>query len=124
MKSYKDLEIYTTSLTLFYKTHAISLKLPKYELYELGSQIRRSSDSVSTNLVEGYGRRQYKADFIKFLVYSHASNLETGHHLIKINKLYPHLSEEVNPLQIEYDILGAKIYKFIQYVKNNWNNFK
>ncbi|MCF6212584.1 MAG: four helix bundle protein [Flavobacteriaceae bacterium] len=124
MKSYKDLEIYTTSLTLFYKTHAISLKLPKYELYELGSQIRRSADSVVSNIVEGYGRKQYKADFLKFLTYSHASNLETGCHFEKIQHLYPHLADEVKPLQNEYDILGAKIYKFIQYVKKNWNNFK
>jgi len=74
MKIYKDLEIYNLSLSLFFKTHAVSLKLPKYELYELGSQIRRSSDSVVTNSVEGYGRRRYKQDFIKFLTYSHASN--------------------------------------------------
>lgn len=44
------------SLNLFYKTHQIFLQLSKYELYELGSQIRRSSDSVPTNIVEGYGR--------------------------------------------------------------------
>jgi len=124
MKSYKDLEIYTLSLTLFYQTHTLSLKMPNYELYELGSQIRRSSDSISTNIVEGYGRKQYKADFIKFLTYSHASNLETVHHFEKIQHLYPHLADEVKPLQKEYDILGAKIYRFIQYVKKNWNNFK
>lgn len=77
MKSYKDLDIYNLGLSLFYKTHIISLKLPKYELYELGSQVRRSSDSVVTNIVEGYGRKRCKQDFIKFLTYSHASNLET-----------------------------------------------
>ncbi|MCX6171922.1 MAG: four helix bundle protein [Flavobacterium sp.] len=49
----------------------MSLLLPKYELYELGSQLRRSSDSIVTNIVEGYGRKRYKSDFIKFLVYSH-----------------------------------------------------
>lgn len=122
MKSYKDLEIYTLSLSLFYKTHALSLKLPKYELYELGSQIRRSADSVVSNIVEGYGRKQYKADFLKFLTYSHASNLETGCHFEKFWNLYPHLVEEAKQLQKEYDILGAKIFTFIKYVKNHWNN--
>ena len=53
MKSYKDLDIYNLSMSLFYKTHIVSLKLPKHELYELGTQIRRSSDSVATNIVEG-----------------------------------------------------------------------
>ncbi|WP_243699209.1 four helix bundle protein [Flavobacterium hiemivividum] len=81
MKSYKDLDVYNLALSLFYRTHRLSLTLPKYELYELGSQIRRSSDSVATNIVEGYGRKRYKMDFIKFLTYSHASNLETICHL-------------------------------------------
>ncbi|MFC4739501.1 four helix bundle protein [Flavobacterium ponti] len=70
MKSYKDLEVYSLSLELFYKCHSMSLKLPKHELYELGSQLRRSADSVTTNIVEGYGRKRYKANFIKFLTYS------------------------------------------------------
>ena len=64
--SYRELEIYTLSLELFYKVHSLSLQIPKYELYELGSQIRRSADSVNTNIVEGYGRRRYKADFLNF----------------------------------------------------------
>jgi hypothetical protein len=51
LKSYKDLEVY--SLGLFYRCHSYSLKLAKNEMYELGSQLRRSSDSVPTNIVEG-----------------------------------------------------------------------
>ncbi len=39
MKSYRDLEIYTLSYDLAVKVHKMSLKLPKYELYEEGSQI-------------------------------------------------------------------------------------
>ena len=124
MKSYKDLEIYALSLSLFYKTHVISLKLPKYELYELGSQIRRSSDSVVTNIVEGYGRKRYKQDFIKFLTYSHASNLETLCHLEKLQFLYPDLADEFVLIKIEYDILGAKLFSFLRYVENNWNKFE
>jgi hypothetical protein len=36
MKSYKDLEVFSLGLELFYKSHSYSLKLPKYEMYELG----------------------------------------------------------------------------------------
>jgi len=36
-KSYRDLEIYKLSYELAMKIHSISLKLPKYELYEEGS---------------------------------------------------------------------------------------
>ena len=51
MSSYRDLDIYKISLELFYIVHSSSLKLPKFEMYELGSQLRRSSDSVVTNIV-------------------------------------------------------------------------
>ena len=66
MKSYRDLEVYQLSYELAIKIHRLSLKLPKYELFEEGSQIRRSSKGVSSCIVEGYGRKKYKADFVKF----------------------------------------------------------
>ncbi|MEN9981894.1 MAG: hypothetical protein RL542_1681 [Bacteroidota bacterium] len=120
MKSHEDLDIYKISLVLFYKIHKASLQLPKYELYELGSQIRRSAESVNSNIVEGYGRKRYKADFIKFLVYSHASCLETKAHLLKIKHIYIGLLLDVDQFIADYDVLGAKIYTFIQYVESNW----
>ena len=118
--SYKSLEIYNLSLELFYKVHPLSLRLPKYELYELGSQIRRSSDSIVTNIVEGYGRRMYKAEYIRFLIFSHSSNDETLNHLEKLEKLYPEFAKELAFLQEQYNILGAKINAYIKYVQNNW----
>jgi four helix bundle protein len=70
-KSYKDLDIYSISMDLFVALHPKTLKLPKYELYELGSQLRRSSDSVVSNIVEGYVRRKsrlYSVFFFFFLM--------------------------------------------------------
>ena len=121
MKTLADLDVYQEGLRLFLKVHPVSFKLPKSELYELGSQLRRSADSVVTNIVEGYGRNKYKSDFIKFLTYSKASNLETLHHLEKLTKLYPELEDELSVLRQEYDRLGAMLYKFISYVSINWN---
>jgi len=119
-KTYKDLDVYKISFELFIRTHRFSFRLPKYETYELGSQIRRSADSVNSNIVEGYGRKQYKNDFIRFLVYSHSSNDETLNHLKKIEQLYPDLANDAQLLIEEYDLLGKKINKFIAYVKSNW----
>lgn len=59
----------------------MTMKLPKFELYETGSQIRRSSKSIRSNIVEGYGRRRYTSDFIRFLVYANSSMDETRDHL-------------------------------------------
>ncbi|MCK4389581.1 MAG: four helix bundle protein [Desulfobacterales bacterium] len=119
-KSYRDLEIYQLAYELAMKIHHMSLKLPKYELYEEGSQIRRSSKGVCSCIVEGYGRRRYKNDFVKFLVYAQASCDETQVHLDFIHdsgyisvQLYKELKEK-------NDKLGRKINKFIQYVETEW----
>lgn len=119
-KSYKDLDIYSISMDLFVALHPKTLKLPKYELYELGSQLRRSSDIVVSNIVEGYGRRKYKADFIRFLVFSHASCIETINHIYKISVLYPDLKMEFELFIQMYENLGGKIYNFMPYVEKNW----
>ena len=120
MKSYRDLNVYQLSLSLFYQVHPLTLRLPKYECYELGSQLRRSADSVVTNLVEGYGRKDYKHEFIRFIIFSHSSSLETVNHLEKLAVLHPELSTEAALLKEDYAILSQKLYAFMNYVKRNW----
>jgi four helix bundle protein len=124
MKSYRDLEVYKESKRLAIEVHKLSLSLPKFELYEEGSQIRRSSKSVTSTIVEGYGRRRYKAEFIKYLVYAQSECDETIvhlHFLFETESLKgSHLFEK---LKQEYDILSKKINKFIQWVEDNWNDF-
>jgi len=65
MKSYRDLQVYQLAKNLAIKIHKMSMSLPKHELYEEGSQIRRSSKSVAANIVEGYAKRDYKSDYLR-----------------------------------------------------------
>src|SRR5258708_22026999 len=81
MKGYKDLDIYKESKRLATEVHKIRLTLPKFELFEEGGQVRRSSKSVTSMIVGVYGRRRYKADFIKYLVYAQSGCDETIVHL-------------------------------------------
>ncbi|MDR9365219.1 MAG: four helix bundle protein [Balneolaceae bacterium] len=75
--SYRNLEIWKLARKQSILIHTMTLSLPKFELYETGSQIRRSSKSIRSNIVEGYGRRRYKNEYIRFLIFSHTSALET-----------------------------------------------
>ena len=70
-----------TGKSLTIDVHKMTLKLPRFEMYEEASQIRRSMKSVRSNIVEGYGRRRYKNDYIRFIVYALSSNDETVDHL-------------------------------------------
>jgi four helix bundle protein len=56
--SYRNLEIWKLAKELVGEIHAMSLKLPKFEQFEEGQQIRKSIKSVRSTIVEGYGRRR------------------------------------------------------------------
>src|SRR6266496_693429 len=118
--SYKNLEIWKLANELVVEIHEMSLtKLPKVEMYEEGSQIRRSSKSVKATIVEGYGRKRYKAEFIKYLIYSLGSNDETTDHLENLYRTKSLQDESVyNYLHAKLEILGKKINLFIKGVNN------
>jgi four helix bundle protein len=117
MNGYRDLKVYQEAHRLGVVVHKFSLKMPKFELYETGSQIRRASKSISSNIVEGYGRRRYRADYVKFLVYAQASCDETNEWLTYIADLYEDLSKEGQSLLAGIDGLGRQINVFIQSVE-------
>lgn len=124
MKSYRDLDIYKDSKRLAIEIHKMSLLLPKFELYEEGSQVRRSAKAVTSAIVEGYSRKRYKADFIKFLVYSQAECDETILHLDFLNETESLKDTSAyEKLHDEYDLLSKRINKFIQWVEASWNDF-
>jgi four helix bundle protein len=112
-KSYNDLEIYVLAKELAVKVHIMTHeKLPKFEMYEEGGQIRRSSKSVVANIVEGYGRRRYKNDFLLFLTYAVASCDETKAHLDMLSETGSLEQKTFQELQQGYRELGAKLYNF------------
>ena len=115
--SYRDLEIFQESKRLAVLVHTMTLTLPKFELYEEGSQVRRSAKAVTTAIVEGYARRRYKADYIKHLVYSLAECDETILHLDFLFETGSFTNEdEYRSLVAAYDLLSKKINKFIQWL--------
>jgi len=120
LKSYRDLEIFKVSYDLAIKAHRMSLRLPRFEMYEEGSQVRRSSKGITSCIVEGYGRKRYKAELIKFLTYAQASCDETILHLNFIQDTHdldrPILEELINA----YNSLGKKIFAFTNYVEKDW----
>jgi four helix bundle protein len=55
--------------------YAVARKLPDFEKYELGRQIRRAAVSLTNNIAEGHGRYHYP-DEIKFQNQSRGSLAE------------------------------------------------
>lgn len=120
---YKKLRIWEQSRDLVMDIHRMTLvTLPKFEMYEGGSQIRRSMKSVKSNIVEGYGRRRHKMEYIRFLDFSYASALETIDRLetlretesLRDDELFLGLHERLN-------LLSKSIYQFTRSVETHHN---
>ncbi|MEO6547584.1 MAG: four helix bundle protein [Ferruginibacter sp.] len=123
--SYKTLEIWKLSRELVIKVHSMSLKLPRLEQFEEAQQIRRSIKTVKSTIVEGYGRRRYKADFIKFLIYALSSNDETIDHLETLFETGSLTDESLYiDLHGQLEQLGKKLNNFIVAVERSHNEFQ
>src|SRR5256885_17086031 len=114
--NYRNLEIWQLARELVISIHEMTLiKLPKFEMFEQGSQIRRAVKSVKSNIVEGYGRRRYKQDFARFADYALASCGETADHLDTLfaTKSLTDLPV-INDLTPRLEALGRKLHVFLQ----------
>jgi len=119
--SYRDLEIWKLAREVAITVHHMTVQnLPKFEMYEEGGQIRRSAKSISANIVEGYGRRRYKQELIRFLVFAHASCDETIDHLEVLFETKSLTNEVVyRDLSTQLDLLGRKLNVFIASVERS-----
>ena len=78
--SVEDLEVYKRLFELTLKVHEFTLAFPRFELFELGSQVRRSSNSAPANLAEGWGNRHPRL-YLEGVTRALGELRETRHHL-------------------------------------------
>ena len=118
---YTDLDIWKMGHDLRIKVGILIRYLPNYERYNVISQIRRSSCSISSNIAEGHGRYHYQEN-IQYCRQARGSLDETRDHLIYIkdcgyiNKIssIEHLIEICKQLKI-------KLNAYISYLKRKQN---
>ncbi|MFN0159135.1 MAG: four helix bundle protein [Bacteroidota bacterium] len=94
IESYSDLEAYQKLVELHITVHELTMSFPKFEMYELGSQLRRSSNSAPANLAEGWNNRHINL-YLEGINRALGELRETVHHLsVAHRKRY--LTEELH----------------------------
>jgi len=116
-QDYTDLDIYNIAHELAVRVHGLSLSLPKLEAYEEASQIRSSAKPVCANIVEGFCRRRYKSEFIRFLTFAWSSCEETLEHLRLLRDTGSLEVSVCAPMQAFYRSLSARVFSFIRAVE-------
>jgi len=117
-KGHEKLKIYQRAHNLAKKVHIMSLKLPKFEMYEEGSQIRKSAKSISNNIVEGYALRKYKREYLRYLYRAYGSCEETAEHLLFLKETGSLTDDDTyKDLEDGYDSLNRMLFNFISSVE-------
>lgn len=124
--SFKSLKVFQIAKELALDVDKLVKNLPRTERFGLGDQIYRSSRSIVANIAEGYGRRYYPADYIRFLHYSLGSSDETQVHLELIfdtdllhSSDYPDLIKRYKNLSVRlYNLISAIQKAYPQTIRN------
>ena len=116
---YQRLEVWRLTRDLSVDIHRMTLEqLPRFELHEVGSQVRRSAKSIRANIVEGYGKRRYKLEFLRHLTYALGSAQETLDHLDTLHETGSLTSQEIHAeLTARTRLLIAKLTTFMRGVE-------
>ena len=80
IESYEDLEVYQRLCDLHIEVCNLTFEFPKFEIYELGSQLRRSSNSVPANLAEGWNNKHINI-YLEGINRALGELRETKHHI-------------------------------------------
>jgi four helix bundle protein len=67
IRSYKELRVYQTAMTVAIEIHELSKGFPGEERFALVDQLRRSSRSVCANIGEAWRKRRYPKAFVSKL---------------------------------------------------------
>ncbi|MCG2790829.1 MAG: four helix bundle protein [Actinomycetia bacterium] len=110
MSDYKKLKVWEDAHKFTVDIYNITQKFPNNEQYGLTSQIRRSSSSIPTNIVEGSGQLD-NGNLIRFLGIAKGSAFETEYQLLLAKDL-KYINEK------DYDELNEKIQKIISMLTN------
>lgn len=106
IKDFTEMPVWQKAMDIAEKCFNISESLPKTEDYALTSQLRRSAESISANIAEGFGRRTAK-DKSRFYDISRGSAFETKSHLIYGNRVKYFSENECLEIQ---NLIGEVIY--------------
>lgn len=119
IQSYEDLRVFKSAYNIAMEVFWITKEFPKEELFSLTDQLRRSSRSITANIVEGWAKRKYENIFKRHLIDSVGSCDET--------KLWIKFALDCKYLQEEkYDNLIEhynEVGRMLKGLHDNWKTY-
>jgi len=108
IRKYEDLEVWQKAKSMVVGVYDMLKSLPKFEIYGLASQIRRSAVSVPSNIAEGQGRKSTKA-FNNHLNIAYGSLMELETQLIIAKELNYLTNSQLSIIRLKTQEVGRMI---------------
>lgn len=106
----EDLEVYKKLFELALEVHAATMTFPKFEMYELGSQLRRSSNSAPANLAEGFGNKHTNL-YTESINRAQGEIRETKHHLRMAERKGNLSDNQLQNLVLRYEQCSKMLFR-------------
>ena len=104
---YRGLIGYQKSYEFVKNIYKLAVKLPEYERSNIQTQIRRAATSIPLNIAEGYGRKESKQEFKRFLIIAKGSATEVEV-LIELCRDFGYMSEK------EYEQIRGELIEVLK----------
>ena len=114
-RDFTEMPVLKKALDIAVDCFFLSERLPRKEDYGLTSQIRRSAESISSNIAEAFGRRSNK-DKSRVYDISRSEAFETKNHLIYGNLVKYFADEEIKLIIEKIEIVIHELNKIISYL--------
>ena len=121
--AFEKLDVYQLALSLSIGIRRLAKSFPKEEQFDLTRQIKRATDSISSNLAEGSGRSS-NLDQAHFTNMAYASGLEVINHLNLSFQLNYIEEEAYGKLRLTIDEILNKLNGLYKYQINRKTNLK
>lgn len=106
--SFEKLEVWQIARKLTKEIYELTAAFPKPELFNMVSQIRRATTSITCNLTEGSGRISGK-DKARFTEIAYSSMIEVFSLLIVSSDMQYITTQQVDELRPKFTELGNKL---------------
>lgn len=117
---YEDLEVYQKLCDLHIEVNDLTFTFPKFKLYELGSQLRRSSNSAPANIAEAWNNKHINI-YLEGINRTQGELRETKHHL-KMAYRKGYIEDAKYKNLIERHDECDRMLKSLEKSLNNWKS--
>lgn len=114
-KDFTEMPVWQKAMDIAVECFFLTERLPRKEDYGLISQLRRSAESISSNIAEAFGRRSNK-DKSRVYDISRSEAFETKNHLIYGKNVNYFTDEECENLLEKIGIVIYELNKIINFL--------